>query len=307
MEWIEVGIETSTEGIEILCGVIYNTEVLGVYIEDKNDLGNNDKENWDYLDENLLPLKDGAILRAYYEQSDKFLSYYNMLKDALEGLEKYDIPKGKGSITFSNVCGEDWENNWKQYFKPVKVTDKLVVKPLWEDFTSQNGQIILNIDPGMAFGTGTHETTGMCLAMIEKYLVKDMRVFDIGTGSGILAIAASLFGAKEVIGVDLDPVAVDSAKRNVSYNGLNNVEILHGNFLEATEGKAHMVIANIIADSVIFLSPLVKDVLIKGGMFITSGILSEHANRVKKELFKEGYKLMEEKQMGEWVALVCSL
>lgn len=306
-EWIEVRIATSTEGVEILCGVIYDTEVFGVYIEDRNDLGDNDKKNWDYLDESFLSIRDGAILRAYYKQSDKFLSYYNRLKDVLDNLEKYNIPKGEGTITFSRVNEEDWENNWKQYFKPINITERLVVKPLWEDFVPGNGEIILNIDPGMAFGTGTHETTRTCLEMIEKYLIKDMRVFDIGTGSGILAIAASLFGAKEVIGVDLDPVAVDSAKKNVSYNDLDNVDILHGNFLEVVEGKAHIVVANIIADAIIFISPSVKDVLNPEGIFISSGILLEHAERVKKELLNEGYKLIEEKQVGEWVTLVCSI
>jgi len=306
-EWIEVRIMTSTEGVEILCGVIYDTEVLGVYIEDRNDLGNNDEKNWDYLDESLFPIKEGAVLKAYYKQSDKFLSYYNRLRDTLDSLDEYNIPKGEGSITFSKVYEEDWENNWKKYFKPIKITDKLVIKPLWEDYTPKENEIILNIDPGMAFGTGTHETTRMCLELTQKYLMEDMRVFDIGTGSGILAIAASLFGAKEVIGVDIDPVAVDSAKKNVSYNDLNNIEILHGNFLEITEGKAHMVIANIIADAIIFILNQVKNILNSGGIFISSGILLEHADRVKKELLNEGYKLIEEKQMGEWIALVCSM
>ncbi len=306
-EWIEVKITTSSEGVEILCGVIYDTEVLGVYIEDKNDITSNDEKSWDYLDEDLISLKEGAVLRAYYKQSDKFLEFFNRLKAVLDSLEEYNIPKGEGTITFSKVYEEDWENNWKQYYKPINITDKLVIKPLWEDYVLKGNEIVLNIDPGMAFGTGTHETTKMCLEFLEKYLIQGMRVFDIGTGSGILAIAASLFGAKEVIGVDLDTVAVDSAKKNVSYNNLDNIKILHDNFLDVVEGYANMVIANIIADAIIFIAPCVKEVLNEGGIFISSGILLEHAKRVKENLLIEGYKILEEKKQGEWVAIACSI
>ncbi len=308
-EWIEVKITTSSEGVEILCGVIYDTEVLGVYVEDKNDINihNNDEKNWDYVDESLILKNEGAVLKAYYKQSDSFLSYYNRIKDVLYSLEKYNIPKGEGSITFSKVYEEDWENNWKQYFKPMKVTEKLVIKPLWEDYKKEEGEIILNIDPGMAFGTGTHETTKMCLLFIEKYLKDGMRVFDIGTGSGILAIASSLYGAREVIGIDLDMVAVDSACKNVSHNELSNVEIFHGNFLDKVKGKADLVVANIIADAIIFISEDVKRVLNNKGIFISSGILLEHKERVKAKLIEDGYNLIEEKQMGEWVALVCAI
>ena len=302
-EWIEVKITTTTEGVEILCGTIYDTDVLGVYIEDKNDIGPNDKNSWDYMDESLISLKEGAILRAYYEESDKFHIYYNRLKDALNSLEA----KGEGTITISKVHEEDWENNWKEYFKPFHVSDKLVIKPIWEDYPASLDEIVLKIDPEMAFGTGTHETTRMCLELIEKYLIKDAIVFDIGTGSGILAIAASLYGAKEVVGIDLDDMAVNSAKKNVSYNDLNNVEIYQGNFLDDIEGKADLVIANIIADAVIFISSKVKEVLNENGLFISSGILLENAERVKKELINTGFELIEEKQKGEWVALICSV
>ena len=164
---------------------------------------------------------------------------------------------------------EDWANNWKKYYKPTKVGNRIVVRPIWEEYKEENDELVLVLDPGMAFGTGTHETTRMCIQSLENYVKEDSVVFDVGCGSGILAIAAAKLGAKKAVGVDLDPVAVESAKENVGYNDLDNIDILYGNLVEVIDGKADIVVANIIAEVICILTEDVKRVLKADGYFIT--------------------------------------
>ena len=168
-------------------------------------------------------------------------------------------------------------------------------------------RIIIDLDPGMAFGTGTQETTRMCVLALEKYITPDSNVFDIGTGSGILAIAAAKLNAKRVVGVDLDPVAVDSAKENVAYNNLTNIEILEGNLMDVVEGKAEIVVANIIAEIIMILIDDVKKFLLPGGHFISSGIIRERRDMVVEKLESSGFSIVEEIVDGEWVCLVAAL
>ncbi len=308
-EWIEVKIITSSEAVEAVNGILYNTEVKGVSIEDSNDLEFKKKHagDWDYFDETLLKVKEGAVIKAYYKQDDKFNGYIKYIREAIDNLKEFGIDKGEGIVTFNKVNEVDWENNWKEYYKATRVGARIVVKPIWEEYEKKEHELIVELDPGLAFGTGTHETTRMCIQALEKYVDENSVVFDIGTGSGILAIAAAELNAKKAIGVDLDPVAIDSAKQNVSYNKLDNIEIRHGNLLDVIEGKANIVVANIIAEIIMILTPDVVNCLEKDGYFITSGIIKDRVSDVVSKLKQYGFEILEINNQGEWVCIVAKL
>lgn len=308
-DWLEVTIVTSSEAIEAITGILYNTAVKGISILDPDDIEFKKKHpgDWDYFDEELLKVKDDAIVKAYFKDDENFEDYMKYLKESIDNLEEFGLDKGKGLVTVNKVNEQDWENNWKKYYKPTKVGEKIVVRPIWEEYNEKDGEIVISLDPGMAFGTGTHETTRMCVKAIEKYVKQDSRVFDIGTGSGILAIAAAKMEAKEVIGVDLDPVAVDSARNNIKFNDINNINILHGNLMEVVEGKADIVVANIIAEIIMILTEDVKKFIKQGGYFISSGIIKDRKEDVMKKLQSCGFNIMEVNEDGEWVCIVAQM
>ncbi|WP_373898902.1 50S ribosomal protein L11 methyltransferase [Haloimpatiens sp. FM7315] len=305
-EWIEVTIITSSEAVEAVTGILYNTGVEGIAIEDSKDVEFKKKHpgDWDYFDEKLLDIKDGAVIKGYFKEDKDFNEHFKYIKSSVENLEKFDIDKGEAIVVSNKVNEEDWENNWKKYYKPTQIGDRIVVKPIWETYNEKQGQLVVELDPGMAFGTGTHETTRMCIKALEKYVKKESVVFDIGTGSGILSIAAAKLEAKKVIGVDLDPIAVDSAKHNVEFNNLNNIEIIHGNLMEVVEGKADIVVANIIADVIMFLTKDVRSFIKENGYFISSGILVERKEEVIKVLKENNFEIVESNVDGEWCCIV---
>ncbi|MDF2884127.1 MAG: ribosomal protein methyltransferase [Clostridiaceae bacterium] len=307
--WLEVTIITSSEAIEAVSGILYNTPVNGISIEDPQDIEFKKKHpgDWDYFDESLLKVKEGAVIKGYFKEDEEFEKHLSYIKSSIENLKEFGIDKGQGVVTVTKVNEEDWENNWKKYYKPAKVGDKIVVKPIWENYDTKDDEIVVELDPGMAFGTGTHETTRMCIKALEKYVNSDSIVFDIGTGSGILAITAAKLNAKKAIGVDLDPVAVKSASENVSYNGLNNIEIIHGNLMDVVKGKANIVVANIIADVIIFLTDSIKDFILPGGRFIASGIINSRKQDVIDKFNCAGLKIEEVNEEGEWVCIVAKL
>ena len=213
-----------------------------------------------------------------------------------------DIALGK--VESEKMFEEDWANNWKKYYKPFRVGKSLIVKPIWEEYEAEEGDLVVELDPGMAFGTGDHETTNMCMRALEEYVTKDSVVFDVGCGSGILAIAAAKLGAKKAVGVDLDPVAVESAKENVSYNNLDNIEILYGNLVDVIEGKADVVVANILAEIVCILTEDVKRVLKDGGVFITSGIIHDRVDMVVNKMEASGFEVIKVNKDGEWNCII---
>lgn len=305
-QWMEIEIITSCEAVEPINGILYNTEVQGVTILDSEDVEFKKKHpgDWDYFDEKLLNIKEGAVIKAYYTKDEKFDEYVNYIKESVNNLENLGIKKGPGIITVSEVTNEDWNNNWKKYYKPTKVGSRTVVKPRWEDYKKKDYEVLLDLDPGMAFGTGTHETTRMCIQALERYVDENSTVFDIGTGSGILGIAASKLGAEKVLGVDLDPVAVDAAKENVSYNNTKNMEVRHGDLMEVVEGKANIVVANIMADIIMFLAPGVRDFIKDEGYFISSGIIKARKDDVVKKLIENNFEPIEINNQGEWFCIV---
>jgi ribosomal protein L11 methyltransferase len=308
-DWIEVTIITSSEAVEAVSGMLYNTGVEGVSILDPLDLifRRDHTTDWDYFDETIIDTNSGVVVKGYYKKDEKFESYLEEIKEGVNKLTEFGLDKGLGSVTATKVNEEDWENNWKKYYKPIKVGEKIVIKPIWEEYNKNPGEIIVELDPGMAFGTGTHETTRMCIKALERHVSEESTVFDIGTGSGILSIAAAKLGAKKTIGVDLDPVAVESAKQNVGYNDLNNIEILYGDLMEVVKGKASIVIANIMADIIMFLTQQVKGFIVDGGYFISSGIILSKKDEVINKLTQCGFKIEEINIEGEWVCIVSKL
>ena len=214
---------------------------------------------------------------------------------------------GEGKVEFEKMYEEDWANNWKKYYKPSKVGEKIVVKPIWEEYEVKDEELVVELDPGMAFGTGEHETTRMCIQALEKYVQKDSTVFDVGCGSGILAIAAAKLGAKLAVGVDLDPVAVESAKENVGFNNIDNIEILHGNLIEVIDGKADIVVANIIAEIICILTEDVSRVIKPNGYFITSGIIHDRVEMVTNKLEECGFEVVKVNKDGEWNCIIAKL
>lgn len=305
-KWYEVKIITKSEAIEPISGIFYGMDVKGVAIEDPNDILNREQGplTWDFADINILEYGGkAAVVKGYFNETEDEKQLTSYVKEKLQDLVDMGFDIGEGTVLCELVKEEDWANNWKKYYKPTKIGENIVIKPIWEEYNAEKDEMVIELDPGMAFGTGTHETTRMCVLALQKHVKADTEVFDIGTGSGILAIAAAKLGAKHVVGVDLDPVAVDSALENVEYNKLTNIEILHGNLMDVVKGKADLIVANIIAEVIVILVDQVKDFIKSGGLFISSGIIKERESMVVEKLQNSGFIIKETMYDGEWVCI----
>ena len=308
--WIEVRVITKSEALEPISGIFYSLDCKGVAIEDPEDILGREQGplTWDFADINVLEHKGKvAVVKAYFAEEDNIEDVLEYVSERLTELKEMGIDLGEAKVEHEKMHEEDWANTWKQYYKPSKVGEKIVVKPIWEEYEAKDGELVVDLDPGMAFGTGTHETTRMCIQALERYVKEESTVFDVGCGSGILAIAAAKLGAKLAVGVDLDPVAVESSIENVGYNNLNNIEILHGNLVEVIDGKADIVVANILAEIICILTDDVKRVLKDGGVFITSGIIHDRVDMICEKLEATGFEVVEKNRDGEWNCIVAKL
>lgn len=308
--WIEVRVITKSEALEPISGIFYSLDCKGVAIEDPEDILGREQGplTWDFADINVLEHKGKvAVVKAYFAEEDNIEDVLAYVNERLEELKEMGLDLGEAKVEHEKMYEEDWANTWKQYYKPSKVGEKIVVKPIWEEYEAKENELVVDLDPGMAFGTGTHETTRMCIQALEKYVKEESTVFDVGCGSGILAIAAAKLGAKLAVGVDLDPVAVESSIENVGYNNLSNIEILHGNLVEVIDGKADIVVANILAEIICILTDDVKRVLKDGGIFITSGIIHDRVDMVCEKLEATGFEVIEKNRDGEWNCIVAKL
>ena len=304
--WIEVRVITKSEALEPISGIFYSLDCKGVAIEDPEDILGREQGplTWDFADINVLEHKGKvAVVKAYFAEEDNIEDVLAYVNERLEELKEMGLDLGEAKVEHEKMHEEDWANTWKQYYKPSKVGEKIVVKPIWEEYEAKENELVVDLDPGMAFGTGTHETTRMCIQALERYVKEESTVFDVGCGSGILAIAAAKLGAKLAVGVDLDPVAVESSIENVGYNNLSNIEILHGNLVE----KADIVVANILAEIICILTDDVKRVLKDGGIFITSGIIHDRVDMVCEKLEATGFEVIEKNRDGEWNCIVAKL
>ncbi len=308
--WIEVRVITESEALEEVSGIFYTLDCKGVAIEDPQDIIGREQGplTWDFADLNVLEHKgEFAVVKGYFSDEDNIEEVVSFVKERLEDIKKLGINIGKGKVEVQEMKEEDWANTWKKYYKPFRIGKSIIIKPIWEEYEEKEGDLVVELDPGMAFGTGDHETTNMCIRALEKYVKKDSTVFDVGCGSGILAIAAAKLGAKKAVGVDLDPVAVESAKENVGYNNLDNIEILEGNLIDVIDGKADIVVANILAEIICILTQDVSRVLNKGGYFITSGIIHDRVDMVTSKLEECGFEVESVNKDGEWNCIIAKL
>lgn len=308
--WIEVRVITKSEALEPISGIFYGLDCKGVAIEDPNDILGREQGplTWDFADINVLEHKgEVAVVKAYFSEEDNIEEIITYVKEKIKELRDMGIDVGEGKVEDEKMFEQDWANNWKKYYKPTKVGERIVVKPTWEEYKVEDNELVVELDPGMAFGTGTHETTRMCIQALERYVRPESTVFDVGCGSGILAIAAAKLGSKLAVGVDLDPVAVESAKENVEFNNLDNIEVLYGNLVEVIDGKADIVVANIIAEIICILTEDVKRVIKEGGYFITSGIIHDRVEMVTNKLEDTGFEVLEVNKDGEWNCIVAKL
>lgn len=308
--WIEVRVITKSEALEPVSGIFYGLDCKGVAIEDPNDILEREQGplTWDFADINVLEHKGQfAVVKAYFSEEDNIEEVLSYIDEKMNELKEIGIDTGLAKIEHEKMYEEDWANNWKKYYKPTKVGERVVVKPTWEEYTAKADELVIELDPGMAFGTGTHETTRMCIQALERYVKADSTVFDVGCGSGILAIAAAKLGAKMAIGVDLDPVAVEAAKENVKFNNLNNIKTLYGNLVEVIDEKAEVVVANIIAEVICILTEDVRRVIKDNGYFITSGIIHDRVDMVTNKLEESGFEVIEVNKDGEWNCIVAKV
>lgn len=310
--WIEVTIKTTTEAVEPITNILYEQGAGGAVIEDPKDFLFQKKNelDWDYVEEEVFKKneEDDVLIKTYVSEEKNVMEFVEIIKQKVLGLKDFGIDIGEGSVSLDQVNEADWANAWKAYYKPTKVGQRVVVKPTWEDYAMQEGDLIIELDPGMAFGTGTHETTSMCIRELEKYVNKDSKVFDIGCGSGILAISAAKLGAKEVVAVDLDEVAVKVAKENVLENKVEkSVSVMHGNLTDVIKDKADVIVANIIADIIKILAKDVQNFMKEDAIFISSGIILDKVEEVKESLIENGFEIVEVQKLGEWSAIVSKL
>lgn len=309
MRWSEICIHTTEEAIEPVTNVLYEAGAGGVVIEDSQDLQKTfqSDDGAEYsLDPADYPI-EGVNVKAYLPVNSFLGETVEEIKQSLNNLLLYDIDMGDGRLTFSEHNEEEWATAWKKYYKPVRVGEHFYIAPTWEEFQPDDpNRKVIELDPGMAFGTGTHPTTVLCIEALEKYLSEHAEVLDVGTGTGVLSIAAAKLGAARVTAVDLDQVAVQSAKINVKLNKVQDVvSVSHNNLSDNVEGKYTIVVANLLAELVIRLAEGgVANLLQKDGKLIASGIIRPKKDQVEEALIKSGLRVIEELDSGDWVALV---
>ena len=296
MKYIEMTINTSKDKKDIIEGIlfdygIYTTEEISSDIVDELD---QDEKDWDFIDYPLLnSSEDVFAIRVYPENMEDA----NNLKAELS-------EKKLGQCLLEEKDDEDWANNWKKYYKPLEIGEKLAIVPEWEDYDNDK-RTVIKINPGMAFGTGTHESTYMCLELLERYINKDDDIFDIGCGSGILAIAGLKLGAKKALLVDIDEKCIDASHENAGLNDLEDkMEIKKGNLLDVVKGRADLIVSNIIAEIIVDEIKNLKNHMDKGGIFITSGIIKERRQMVIHALKTNGFEIIDELEKNNWVAIV---
>ena len=309
MEWIELTIHTTTAGADLVSEALMQEGATGTMVEDRADIPDPTKPNgiWEIIDPKLIEaMPEDVLVHAWFEPDASFADKLQALRLRMTELaSSAAMDMGTLDIGTANVHDEDWSEVWKKFYKPFRAGHHLVVKPTWELYDAQPGDKVIEIDPGMAFGSGTHETTGMCMELLEDALHGGERVIDVGTGSGILAIGAALLGAKEVTAIDIDPMAVKVARENIEHNGLQDkVTALEGNLLDHLDVTCELCVANIIADVICMFAAPLNDHIVPGGLFICSGIIKEREQDVVDALTAADYTILDIRRKGEWVAML---
>ena len=308
MKWSELSIHTTNEAVEAVSNILHEAGASGVVIEDSEELGREREDVFGEiysLNPNDFPV-DGVRVKAYLAETSFLLETMEEIKLAINNLTKFNIDLGHNVITVQEVDEEDWATAWKKYYHPVKISNRFTIVPTWEDYERvTTDELIIELDPGMAFGTGTHPTTVMCLQALEKTVQTASSVIDVGTGSGVLSIGAAKLGASKIHALDLDEVAVRSAIENISLNKVDDiVQVTHGNLLDNVNEQADIVVANILAEIIMTFTDDAFTIVKEGGLFITSGIIATKKEDVKDSLQQAGFEIEEVMMMEDWVTII---
>ncbi|KAB7670088.1 50S ribosomal protein L11 methyltransferase [Bacillus sp. B1-b2] len=307
MKWSEITIHTTNEAIEPISNILHEAGASGVVIEDPYELS---KEREDQFGEiyQLNPddyPEEGVLVKAYLPINSFLGETVDAIKENINNLVLFNIDIGLNKVSIMEVNEEEWATAWKKYYHPVKISEKFTIVPTWENYEPVNSdELIIELDPGMAFGTGTHPTTVLCIQALERIVKKGDAVIDVGTGSGVLSIAAAMLGSRSVTALDLDEVAVKSAKLNIKLNKVHEVTtVSQNNLLNGITEQADVIVANILAEVILRFTDDVARLLNKDGHFIASGIILQKKEEVKEAIIASGLEIIETVQMEDWVSI----
>ena len=307
MKWTEVRINTTEEAYDAVSEMLTSIGSGGVVIEDPNDIRRQveSPDSLDYADDAFLSsLGEDVVVKAYFHTESKNDELINLIRGKLSFISKF-LDTGKGYAGCSEVDEEDWATAWKKHYKPFHISDGIVIKPSWEEYQAQEGELIIELDPGMAFGTGTHETTRLCSQLLEKYVSPGDTMIDVGCGTGILSIAAAKLGAGHITAVDIDDMAVRVTNENCRINGVESgITAIKGVLADVPKIKVDIIVANIIADVIIGIADNMQYHIKNGGVIITSGIIRERREDVLEAYTSRGFVREDLMELGEWVAIV---
>lgn len=316
MDWLELRIDTSHAGLDAVTELLERQGVTSVMIDDEADFQSfleNNRQYWDYVDDDLLAQKKGVSRVTFYlERSEASLGTVAAVRIAMSALKKEHPEYAPLLLTVENVADEDWENNWKQFYKPMEIGNRLLVVPQWEK-ASDPKRVKLVLNPGLTFGTGSHATTRLCLQALDTHIHGGESVLDLGCGSGILSIAALRLGAARAFACDIDEKCVEVAYENAALNGIgkDRYTVRWGDVLSDPELRCEMgtgydiVVANIVADVIMGLSPAVHGLLREGGLFLCSGIIDDRAAEVLQKLKADGWDVFEQHSSEGWFSYLC--
>ena len=308
MKWNEVKVETASEAVEAVANILMEAGASGVAIEDTLDIENFQSDQYGEIlnKEDFTYLKEGAIVMAYFPETIFLPEIVPFIKERVTKLPEYGLAIGKNSVTASEVEESNWATAWKKYYHPVRITRMLTIVPSWENYqTNDSLEKIITLDPGMAFGTGTHPTTSLTLQALETVLRGGETVLDVGTGSGVLSIASKYLGAKDVYAYDLDEVAVRSAKENMDLNEVaNDVHVAANDLLKGIEIESDVIVANILADIILLMIPDAWRLLKQTGSLIVSGIIEDKKQMVIDAMETQGFVVEQIFQQKDWYAII---
>ena len=305
MKWCEISIQTSHEAVELIAEIFRDLGAAGVVSEDPelvNDYITSGK--WDYTDIPIAKETEIVVEKAYLPVNGELEGRIQTLKQEIKTLSTRGVNVVPNIITTAELQDEDWSDTWKQYFHTEKPGEKVVIKPTWEEYQPQNDEVVIELDPGAAFGTGTHATTSMCIRQLEKLVKPGMTVFDVGTGSGILSIISAKLGAKNIQAVDYDDSVLKIVQENLEQNNVQDIiSVAQSDLMQNIHGKAELVIANIIADIIIRLFDQLDEHLEQGGTLLTSGIIEDRIDDVLAVAEVHGYCVVERLENKGWACI----
>ncbi|WMB63973.1 50S ribosomal protein L11 methyltransferase [Lactiplantibacillus pentosus] len=311
MKWTEVTVSTSNEAVEAVSNILMEAGASGVKIDDALDYQNLKPDRYgEIIDLDTIPhVTSGAQVSAYYPETVFVPEILPTIKQRVSQLSDFGLNPAPNEVSMTALSDEDWATAWRKYYHPVRVTRYLTIVPSWEDYQpAQSGELVLRLDPGRAFGTGTHPTTKLCLQALETVINGGEHLIDVGTGSGVLSIAAKAMGVGAVEAYDLDDVAVASAQTNLDLNPVaKDVKVAANDLLAGIDTQADIIVANILAEIIIPLVPQARQNLKRGGYFITSGIIDDKFQTVLTALTDAGFQIAQHTQMGDWHGIVAYL